>query len=324
VLLAVAAICVLALAVVSATTCSRGEFEAFKARFKKQYSDQAEEQARFAVFCASLDRVAKKNKNAGEAGVWSITKFSDLTPAEFRRIYLGGRPRNGTLVSTTTRKVAPGAPNPPAFDWRSSSKKILTPVYNQGQCGSCWAFSATENIESQWALAGNSLVELAPQQLVDCDSQSDGCGGGYTQSAYETIISEGGQESKADYPYTGRNGQCQFDKNKVAAKISSWENVYPGNEDQMATWLAASGPVSICVDASQWSDYGGGIMKASQCGNQIDHCVLLVGYDTSKSPAYWIVRNSWGKDWGVEKGFIYLEYGTNTCNLANEPTSAKV
>jgi len=311
---------------VSASTCSRKDFEAFKTRFNKQYSDQYEEEARFAVFCASLERVNKKNK-LENSNVWGITKFSDLTPEEFRKSHLGCRSenqlQNKTLTSTTTRTVGPEV-SPASFDWRTSSKKILTGVYDQGQCGSCWAFSATENIESQWALAGNTLTSLSVQQIVDCDSTSYGCGGGWTQNAYNCIIKEGGQESWQSYPYTARNGNCQFSSSKVVAKISSWENVYPNNEDQMASWLAQYGPISICVDASQWSDYNGGVMTAQQCGNSIDHCVLAVGYNTQANPPYWIVRNSWGTDWGVQNGFIYLQYGTNTCEMAYEPTSVKI
>jgi len=311
---------------VSASSCSRKEFEAFKTRFNKQYSDQYEEEARFAVFCASLERVNKKNK-LQNSNIWGITKFSDLTPEEFKKSHLGCRSQNQlqnkTLTSTTTRTVGPQV-SPATFDWRSSSKKILTPVYDQEQCGSCWAFSATENIESQWALAGNALVSLSVQQIVDCDSTSYGCGGGWTQNAYNSVIKEGGQESWSEYPYTAQNGNCQFSSSKIVAKISSWENVYANNEDAMASWLAQNGPISICVDASQWSDYSGGVMTASQCGSSIDHCVLAVGYNTQANPPYWIVRNSWGTSWGVENGFIYLQYGTNTCELAFEPTSAKI
>jgi len=250
-----------------------------------------------------------------------------MTPQEFKNTYLGCRSQNQlqnkTLTSTTTRTVGPEV-SPSSFDWRTSSKNILTPVYNQGQCGSCWAFSATESIESQWAMAGNTLVSLSPQQIVDCDTQSDGCGGGWTQNAYETIVSEGGQELWSSYPYTARNGRCQFDKSKVVAHITGYSNVYPNNENSMASWLAQYGPISICVDASPWNDYNGGVMTAQQCGNNIDHCVLAVGYNTDSNPPYWIVRNSWGTDWGVQQGFIYLEFGTNTCDLAYEPTSATV
>jgi len=311
---------------VSASTCSRKEFEAFKTRFNKQYPDQYEEAARFAVFCASLERVNKKNK-LQNTNVWGVTKFSDITPEEFRKTHLGCRSQNQiqnkTLTSTTTRTVGPQV-SPASFDWRTSSQNILTPVYNQEQCGSCWAFSATESIESQWALAGNQLASLSVQQIVDCDTTSDGCEGGWTQNAYNSVIQEGGQDSWQSYPYTAQDGTCQFDSSNVAAKISSYENVYPNNEPQMASWLAQYGPVSICVDASSWNDYGGGVMSASQCGNSIDHCVLAVGYDTTANPPYWIVRNSWGTDWGVQSGFIYLQFGQNTCDLAYEPTSAQI
>jgi len=286
-------------------------------------------------FLLTRSRLAQKTAKRASSSYWSeycllkrVLKASNSLrlQLEAETVTTSTKPSNTpnkTLTSTTTRTVGPQV-SPATFDWRSSSKKILTPVYDQEQCGSCWAFSATENIESQWALAGNALVSLSVQQIVDCDSTSYGCGGGWTQNAYNSVIKEGGQESWSEYPYTAQNGNCQFSSSKIVAKISSWENVYANNEDAMASWLAQNGPISICVDASQWSDYSGGVMTASQCGSSIDHCVLAVGYNTQANPPYWIVRNSWGTSWGVENGFIYLQYGTNTCELAFEPTSAKI
>jgi len=164
---------------------------------------------------------------------------------------------------------------------------------------------------------------MSPQQLVDCDEQSYGCNGGYTTTAYDYIKNAGGLESWNDYRYTATTDRCNFNQNDVVAKVNGWIWTGQGNENSMASWLP-NGPISICVDAHSWDDYTGGVMSSRQCGNDIDHCVLIVGYNFQQNPPYWIVRNSWGTDWGVQQGFIYLQYGQNTCSLTTEPTSAQV
>jgi cathepsin F len=309
----------------TATTCTREEFAAFKTQYHKTYPNEAEETLRFQIFCFNKQRAERENRavETQQGGaVFGITKFSDMTPAEFRSRFLGYRPRSHPADSGRPVREIPALDDPPqTFDWRNHSD-VLTPVYNQEQCGSCWAFSAVENIESQWALAGHNLTRLSMQQVVDCDQQDGGCNGGDTTTAYEYIISAGGLESFDDYPYTGQNGQCRFDPNKVVAKISNWEWTGRNDESSMVNYLVNTGPLSICVDASRWDSYKSGVMKSSQCGTALDHCVLAVGYNLDQG--YWIVRNSWGTDWGVEHGFIYLEYGKDTCGLSREPTSSIV
>jgi len=319
--------CVLLLSLLAvsvlATSCTKKQFEAFKTKYQKTYVSAAEEEARFAIFCASVDRIERRKQGNPKSTVtWGITKFSDLTPSEFKKYYLGYRKNENVNIPETKRPIPDITPA--AFDWRSHSPSVLTPVYNQEQCGSCWAFSTVENIESQWALATGNLISMSPQQIVDCDTNDDGCGGGDTPTAYKYVVSAGGLDTWASYPYTAQDGNCQFKPDDVAGKITGFAYTGRGNETKMAAFMAANGPTSVCLAASVWSDYSGGIMTAQQCGDEVDHCVLIVGYDTTNSPPYWIVRNSWGTDWGVENGFIYLEYGTNTCDINSEPTSAKV
>jgi len=207
---------------------------------------------------------------------------------------------------------------PTTFDWRS--KGGVTSVKNQEQCGSCWAFSATENIESVYKLAGHSMPILGPQQIVDCDKSDYGCSGGWPRLAYTYVIQAGGQDQESCYPYTARDGSCKFKSTCIGAKIKSYQNIAK-TEDQIQTALVNQAPLSICVDASSWSSYRGGVMMASSCGHSIDHCVQLVGYDSTKSTPYWIVRNSWGTDWGLS-GYIYLQMGKNTCAMNNDVTTA--
>jgi len=250
----------------------------------------------------------------------------DLTPEEFRQMYLMPE---GSIKKTTQQYInlPQSQAIPVSFDW--NDKKAVTPVYDQGQCGSCWAFSATEAIESQWFLAGHSLVSLSPQQIVDCDKgRGDlGCNGGDTPTAYEYVISAGGMDTMQDYPYTGEDDTCAFNAAKVAATIKSWTYITQNkNESEMQLKLLSNGPLSICVDATSWQFYIGGVISSPElCGNSLDHCVLITGYDDAyvdwigETVQIWKIRNSWGADWG-EAGYVYVERGYDLCGVADEVT----
>jgi len=319
-----AVICVLLLACVAAAFASpdvKGQFLAFQQKFDKVYATDEEFNARFQIFQDNLKVIAAKNaKNDG--ATYGVTQFADMTKEEFKNtvlmtnmppLDLGAGPVAATNYST-------GAPT--SFDWRSRSG-VVTGVYNQGQCGSCWAFSATENIESRWALAGNALTSLSMQQIVSCDTTDGGCNGGWPYNAYQYVIGAGGQESYAAYPYTAENTPCQFSASSIVARPRSWTYVTQSeDESQMVNYLYANGPLSVCVDASEWSFYTGGIYPASSCTTSIDHCVEAIGYNLSGSP-YWIIRNSWGTDWGLS-GYMQLQYGADACAVAQVVTSSVI
>jgi len=263
----------------------------------------------------------KKSKHT----VFGITKFMDLTPSEFKSTVLMSKlpplddPKKGPYHRQNFT-----SPAPQTFDWRNHSPAVVTPVYNQGQCGSCWAFSATENIESQWALGGNALTSLSMQQIVSCDPNDYGCGGGWPYNAYKYVISAGGQDTYASYPYTAENTPCAFNKATIDAKLNSWTYVTQSqSETEMVNYLVAHGPLSICVDAEPWQFYSSGVFMASECSTSIDHCVEAIGYNLSASTPYWIVRNSWGTDWG-QSGYIYLQYGQDTCAMAQVVTNSLI
>jgi len=228
-----------------------------------------------------------------------------------------------------------------SVDWRTKQKGVITPVKDQGQCGSCWAFSAVEETESMWVLAGESQKIFAPQQVVSCDTVDLGCNGGDTPTAYQYIQSAHGLEQEKDYPYTsgssGDNGDCTYASNKVAGGNNSGfkyastpctsANCQEVNETALQLSLQVA-PISLCVYAEPWQFYTSGVMTANDCdGNlaDLDHCVQLVGLSATGSQPYYIVRNSWGSDWG-NSGYIYLSIGENTCGVADEatiPTIAK-
>ena len=294
-------------------------FDNFKREHGKVYATMDEEMFRFANFVENLKVSDYRNEiefASGGSALHGITKFSDLSAEEFRTRYLGSdvRLKDGSeakiveSVESTTSKTS--------VDW---SGKLTTPVKDQGYCGSCWAFSATEQIESDSirTLGKSTSDTLSPEQITQCDKTSYGCGGGWTEHAYNYVKSTGGLESEHDYPYTssnGQTGQCHSDSSKYQVTVKDYSKIK--GESSMANYVLSTGPLSVCVDASSWNSYKGGIMTS--CGNRVDHCVQAVGVDTG-SNGYWKVRNSWGTRWG-ESGYIRLAYGKNTCDITNDPT----
>jgi len=302
-------------------------FNNYIRKYNKSYPNPEEYNRRFENFQASIKRATALNNKSPKA-VYGITKFSDLSPEEFSSTILMKNPitpsRNPD-VGVLDVKVAKEQ-LPVSFDWRNNG--AVTPVKNQEQCGSCWAFSVTENVESMWILAKkatNSTVKLAPQQIVDCDDEDLGCDGGDPPTAYAYIIEAGGLEPQKDYPYTAQDGTCNFNAKDVQAKISSWKYATSDySETTLQQNLVGYGPLSVCVDASNWQDYQSGVMTWEECAwvNVLDHCVQLVGYQTQGNLGdYWIVRNSWGPDWGIS-GYIWLEMGSDTCGIAHEATTS--
>jgi len=137
--------------------------------------------------------------------------------------------------------------------------------------------------------------------------------------AFEYVISAGGIEPYSDYPYVAHNENCNFNGADIAAKITAWQYVtQTEDENAMLAWTGSKGPISVCVDASEWSSYQGGVL--STCGDSIDHCVMITGYDTMSGKPIWNVRNSWGTDWGVN-GYIFIERGSDVCGIAEVATA---
>ncbi len=282
--------------------------------------------------------------------MFGITKFSDWSEEEIRTRLLPGvrfEDERGNFAPRSSDGRALEeylATAPKDFDWRE--KGAITRVRNQGtKCGSCWAFSAIQTIESFWYLAKRGpLMELSAQQLVSCDKASDACRGGFPMNAYRYVSKAGGVASEKLYPYVSGLGEvppCQFNTSMVTAKIDgfSWAES-DGNEANLVKALVEQGPLSVCIDAHHWADYKSGVITS--CGTWIDHCVQLVGYrnnpnatstsitgtssngsgrgDTS---SYYIVKNSWDDDWG-EKGYINLRMGGNMCGIATRATYVRV
>ncbi|KAG5480616.1 hypothetical protein LSCM1_06320 [Leishmania martiniquensis] len=300
-------------------------FGEFKKRHGKAFGEDAAEAHRYNAFKENMQRAVFLSAKNPHAHYDVSGPFADLTPEEFAKQYL-----NADYYSRNLKEHKEDVPvynsirsSPPAVDWRK--KGAVTPVKNQGMCGSCWAFSAIGNIEGQWAVNGHPLTPLSEQMLVSCDTADQGCGGGLMDQAWKWIIANhsGAVYTEDSYPYTSRSGQsgeCQS-TGKVGAHIDGFISLAK-NEDVIESWLATHGPVSVAVDATTWQLYYGGVV--SFCLSwQLNHGVLLVGYNNEASPPYWIVKNSWGPAWG-ENGYIRLAKGSNQCMLKNYAMSSLV
>jgi|Transcript_42876 C1A family cysteine protease len=319
---------------------SDADFAAFKNFIDKYrgglgYGSEAETIGRFNAFKANLHLAEKRNARAAlqaRPGLkrerHGITQFMDLTPQEFKTKYTGLRPTKNKTAGTM--KIHPHADRIAAIaqsiDW--NSKGALTPIKNQGQCGSCWAFSATEQLESQYFQKYGVLKELSPQQVVSCDYTCNGCGGGNPIEAWGYVSGFGGQEPNLDYPYTsgvtGQTGTCTSNAADVTEDVGSTYSLIAQSPSQESNMLAQiqESPMSVCVDATLWQTYQGGVITAaSGCGTQIDHAVQATGYNAEGN--YWIVRNSWGESWG-ENGFVWVEYGANVCGITDQATIVSV
>lgn len=281
-------------------------FAAFAKQFEKQYLAN-EREYRERVFEHNVKWIQHVNSEDHPYKL-GITRFADLTNTEFA----ASRSSN-CLLTPKTRKEPKRLTNVPleAIDWRE--KGAVTPVKDQLDCGSCWAFSATGAMEGGHFIAHNELVSLSEQELVDCDREDNGCGGGLMVNAFIYAMM-GGICSEEGYPYHGVEEECKNTQCHVSARPIGYEEV--PEEDGVALKQAVSlAPVSVAVDADSaiFQFYKSGVVDDTACGAHLNHGVLAVGYTAD----YWIVKNSWGEDWG-DHGYIKIKYvpdGYGICGI---------
>jgi len=304
-------------AVASATVSD--EFHAFKLQHGKVYRNEAEHAHRMRAFSENLDKIAKHNKEAAEGKhtyTLGVNKFADLTEEEWREsltlnVVKEGKPKH--FMKSNVVAI------PDAVDWRDEG--IVTPVKDQKQCGSCWAFSTTGSMEGALAKASGELVSLSEQNLVDCDNVDAGCNGGLMENAFAWIIKNGGINTEDDYPYEGRDRSCRFDEDKPTYTISDFVEINEKDEDDLTEKLATVGPVSVAIDAGKFSFqlYHEGVYYEPSCSStRLNHGVTAVGYGTLDGDDFYHVKNSWGSGWG-DGGYIKMARGrSNNCGIATD------
>jgi cathepsin L len=327
------ALCLLFVCVYSAPTFDTtldASWTLYKRTFEKQYASN-EETTRRAIWEANIAIIHKHNLEA-DLGLHTYTlgmnKYGDMTIKEFVKQMNGiDVGLNVSFSGTCDQYVAPANfKRPDAVDWRT--KGYVTPIKDQGQCGSCWAFSTTGSLEGQHFAKSGELVSLSEQNLVDCSTKygNNGCAGGLMDNAFKYIKENMGIDTESSYPYEAKNDKCRFTTKNVGATDTGCKDIKQLSEDDLQDAIATVGPVSVAIDAahSSFQLYKSGVYSEPACSQQaLDHGVLAVGYDSLNGQDYYIVKNSWGVSWG-NQGYIWMTRNKNNqcgiATLASYPT----
>ncbi|KAI2644209.1 Cathepsin S [Labeo rohita] len=285
-------------------------WELWKKTYNKFYSSKNEELSRRELWERNLELITIHNLEASmglHSYDLSMNHMGDMTTEEILLLLATTRIPHDFKRQTAGFVGSSGAAVPNSVDWRA--KGYVTRVKNQGNCGSCWAFSAVGALEGQLKKTTGKLVELSPQNLVDCSySYSNrGCRGGFMCSAFQYVIDNGGIDSESSYPYKGVQGPCRYNPSKRAANCTSYYYVRKGDEEALKQAVANIGPISVAIDASRTQFH-------------FYHSVLVVGYGARAGQDFWLVKNSWGTTFG-NKGYIRIARNQNNmCGIASYAT----
>jgi len=302
------------------------EFSKYVKSFGKKYTVD-EFFTRFEIFKQNLDIIELHNA-ANPTSTMGINQFADLASDEMANRYNGFRPsmkktyNYATFSKQQLAQAALANSNGASLDWRDSG--AVTAVKDQGQCGSCWSFSATGSIEGAVQIKSGKLISLSEQQLMDCSRAEgdDSCEGGLMDDAFQFVLDNKGICTETDYPYVAKDETPCRTTCKSASTITGFKDVAydPSHPNDETALMAAVlvGPVSIAIEADQavFQLYTGGVITSKACGTNLDHGVLIVGFgtDNATNVDYWLVKNSWGAAWG-EKGYVRLARNMNECGL---------
>jgi len=302
----------------------RSSFASFMNKYSKKYTKD-ELVYRFKVFKANMDFIAAQNKN-NLTYTLGMNRFGDMPFHEFHAKYTGLNYVKRDFARSRNHPHNDNVANPTSVDWRK--KGAVTAVKDQGQCGSCWAFSATGSMEGAWFNKKNKLVSISEQQLVDCSGSygNQGCNGGLMDYAFEYVIATGGIATEAAYPYKAVDQKCKSPLPPKAVSITKYMDVKANSDPDLETAVAL-GPVSVAIeaDSAAFQFYKSGIFADASCGTSLDHGVTAVGYDATGGQKYWIVKNSWAADWG-DQGYILIarKNGAGICGINQENSYAVV
>ncbi|XP_078698636.1 cathepsin L-like peptidase [Branchiostoma floridae x Branchiostoma belcheri] len=309
---------------VAMATAMDPEWEAFKLTHGKQYRSPEEENARQAIFQDNNQMIKEHNQEAAmgrRSYFMGMNQFGDLAHSEYLEFVVGPGllPLNQSQPSENVFESTPGLQVDDTVDWRQ--KGAVTPVGNEGQCGSPWAFSATGALEGAHFLKTGKLVSLSEQNLIDCSRKygNQGCSGGYMDQSFKYIKKNGGIDTEECYPYLGKDSTCRFKPKCSGATLSNYRDIKAGDEMALMQAVGTVGPVSVANDASHSSFqfYKSGIYDEPECSSKnLDHAMLAVGYGSMDGKDYWIVKNSWGTTWG-DMGYIKMSRNKNNqCGIA--------
>jgi cathepsin L len=296
------------------------DFDAYMNKFGKAYNGDDEYATRKAIYEENMKFIEAENAK-GNSYTLGETQFTDLTNEEFKAKYVSGYKSPSEQLGSDLPYLGEHEFTEPngAVDW--TTKGAVTPVKNQGQCGSCWSFSTTGGLEGAWQINAGQLISMSEQQFVDCDKSSMGCNGGSMATAFSWAKSQN-IATEASYPYKAVDGTCKssFSTAIPQGGVTGYKSVGGLFSKPTVEKLESAidqGPVSIAIEADQASfqHYTGGVLD-SGCGTNLDHGVLAVGYDSNAG--YWKVKNSWGTSWG-DAGYIKLSQSGNVCGILNQP-----
>ena len=311
------------------------EFLHFQKTHNKYYDSLEEFESRFQIFRANLHTIISHNTQTTFNFTLSVNHFADLTPNEFKELYVTGLLSSNRYGCKTFSSVDVNINTddlPKSIDWRE--KGAVTSVKDQGQCGSCWAFSSTAATEGAWAISTGNLIDLSEQELVDCASGfsygSHGCSGGQMDGAFKFII-ENGLCAASEYPYvsgtTKSENACEKTNCDSIIKVSESSCSDVTTKDELLLKFAVyQQPVAVAIEADTryFQFYAEGILDSLECGTKLDHGVLIVGYGEDDGKKYWLVKNSWSSNWG-EEGYVKIartdsRNNEGICGIAMQPS----